>query len=444
MRPSIFILAAPFLLLSCSKKSDAPVATVNDFTVTNGWQFEIDGKQYSGSVDTSFYTISPASFYDSTVFVSGSSSDGKANIALRIFIDRTHTSGNSSQIYLQNSFISYDTLSDDNTMTPSFTAMNFSVEGFTLQKLKGTFSGQIRAADGSLHNVLNGSISFDVGRSGTLAQTAAFQLQNPYIEQPYVFGPVRSAVFNANTLIVDGISFQTPSTYQIQIRTGASVKTGTYKSTVGEVGFQIYQPSIVTHYVSDSLGDISVTITSVNGNIVTGTYSGHVIREDGIFAAATLTNGRFKCRVKNYTPGIDSLNQWHFNVDNRGQFPFFTAGGNITKASVSQSIYGYTLSMNGKSDNGNSFFHLNVTSNNPLVPGTYPLSVFSIDSCYFTRPSVKFYNYYNTNNNFYVRIDAINGQEVTGGFFGSFLQGAQLYGSGWLLECRKGYFKAQF
>ncbi len=435
MKQIILISCFLLMLFSCSKKD-----LVDDIPVTNKWQCEIDGVLYSGNVDTSFVETSPGNPARSIVYATGSAADGKANIAFRIQVG----GGLAPSVIQSNSFISYDTLSEDNLASYSFTTIDFLVEIFSTQKFSGTFTGKVRKADGSFATVTNGKISFETGRTTASAQMADFTLQNQYIEKSHVFGPVRSATFQYNTLVLDGLAFQTQSTYQLQIRTGASIKTGTYKSTLGEVGFQTYLPSIVTHYVSDSLGDLVVNITNVNGNIVSGNFSGNIIRQDGIFAAAQLTKGYFRCRVKNYDPGVDSVNQWRFDADNRGQFPFFTAGGNVTNASIRQSIYGYTLSVNGYSDKGKSKFHLNITANNPIVPGLYPLSVFSIDSCYFSKPSIPFCNYYNTQSNFYVRIDAINAQEVTGGFYGGFLQGAQLYGSGWVLQCRKGYFKAKF
>src|SRR5690348_6961623 len=104
MRISLILLCFSVVLFSFSKNDGQNGSA--PFTVTNSWQFEMDGRQYSGTVDTSYYIITQPSIYDTGVYVTGSSADGKVNLNLRIFIDRTHNPSTPIQVYPDNSFIS--------------------------------------------------------------------------------------------------------------------------------------------------------------------------------------------------------------------------------------------------------------------------------------------------------------------------------------------------
>lgn len=435
MRLFLFITYA-IIFFSCSKSNDGNI--LNDFPVDNSWQCEINGKLYTGTIDTAFYIIY-SGYPGTTVFVSGTSADGKANFAFKFGIDMN--SPMQAPVDYTHSFISFDTASEDRWQYGSLGLMDITVEGFNLLKFKGGFSGTVTMINGSHQSVTNGKLSFDLGKGNGAAKFADFHLNTTYLPNNYLIGPTRLAEFKSNTLIIEGFSFPSSQLYELQVRTGAAIKPGTYQSRSGDVGFQLYPPSIVSHYVSDSLGDMQVNITSVVGNIVTGTFDGIVFREDGSGGTAQLQSGHFKCRVKNYQPAMDSVNQWKYDIDNSGQFPFFTGEGNILSASLVHTAFNYKLSINGTSDNGKSIFHLNQSSNTPFVPGIYPVMTF-IDSCYFNTPDIKFYN---SNSSFYVRIDSINTQRVVGGFYGVAIRGyQQFYGSGIVSECRKGYFRANF
>jgi hypothetical protein len=202
------------------------------------------------------------------------------------------------------------------------------------------------------------------------------------------------------------------------------------------VGFYIWRPSIVTHYVSDVQGDLSVTIQSVEGGIVSGTINGQSLVV-GTGGATVATSGQFKCRVKDYVARPDTKNQWQFNLDNNGHSPFVIAGGDNADATINQINGRYVLSLNGSSDNGNSAFRLRMASYQQFAPGTYELSSWT-DSCYFSTPSVK---YFNANNKAYVRIDSLSSTRIVGGFYGDFIRSGQLYGGGLGVTLRKGSFR---
>ncbi|HVG13553.1 MAG TPA: hypothetical protein VM935_01295, partial [Chitinophagaceae bacterium] len=73
-----------------------------------------------------------------------------------------------------------------------------------------------------------------------------------------------------------------------------------------------------------------------------------------------------------------------------------------------------------------------------FAPGLYEVQSYS-DSCYFTTPSIK---YFNSNSRFYIRIDSISSTRLVGGFFGAAVAGKELYGTGMIgYSLRKGSFR---
>lgn len=332
-------------------------------------------------------------------------------------------------------YLTFDTATTNylKTSTNSVT-VPFTIEGFTGAKLKGSFAGSVVSLAGVRQTITNGTVSLEIGKG-----SRAPKFLEAIVAGAKLMGPVRSAVLKANTLIIDGFTFNGDTTYQLQVRTGGTLKTGTYKSTDGGVGFQMYRPSTVAHYVSDSLGDLAVTILSVEGSVVTGTFEGKALQIGSGGATAPVTSGKLTCRVRDYQAYADVSNQWKFSMDNFGQAPYFTAGGNIVSAAVKQSGSAYVLTLSGNTDNGRSAFYLTLRSFRPFATGIYALQSFT-DSCYLSTPTAK---YFNSNSNFYVRIDSLSSTRLVGGFFGTSVWGSTLYGSGFQQTLRKGVFRTE-
>ncbi|HEV7330919.1 MAG TPA: hypothetical protein VGN63_07770 [Flavisolibacter sp.] len=432
MRRSLYLFVLTLLAFSCSKSNDNPDNTtqpVPEITVDNTWRCEIGGKLYQGSIDTSFITLQgEPGRTDTIVTLSGSTADGSANIALKMMINRFARRSDTAYLGISGNYLTFDTASTSYLKTSEGTVwVPFKIEAFRNNKLKGSFSGNLASVSGPTQSITNGAISVELGKGN-----GAPKMLRVNTDGQITTGPIRSAVLQSNALIIDGFAFDGVAVYQLQVRTGATIKPGTYKSTNGDVGFYIWRPSIITHNVSDVQGDLSVTIQSVEGGIVTGTFSGQSLSV-GTGITAVNTTGQFKCRVKDYVAGMDAKDQWQFNIDG----PFMTAGGDITNATINQINGRYVLSLNGTSDKGNSTFRLRMASFQPFAPGTYELSSWT-DSCYFSTPSVK---YFNANDKAYVRIDSLSTTRIVGRFYGDFAKSGLLYGGGLIVPLRKGSFR---
>lgn len=435
---SEFLLMKPFfhlfvllVVLSC-KKNDSPNPLNQDFPVTGTWQCSIDGVPYNGTIDTSFLRVYNSSRNDSIIYLTGSSADGKANLSMGIELFRTGAARTTLNIGSGTSYLALDTGSIRYVKTGNPYFVQFEVEGQTRSKFKGSFSGQV-AYGGSVRTVSDGKISLELGKGTATPKFTVFR-----IGSNSVAGPVVGARHRANSLLLDGFSFSGDTTYKLVVRTGAAIKPGTYHSTKGEVGLQVWRPSITTHHVSDQAGDVSVTIHSISNNVVSGSISGTVAIPVG--GTVPLSSGSFRCRVANYQPGTDAVDQWRFNADNNGQEPFSAVGGNITSASLSQYNGRYFLAVNGTTDGGRSTFRLNLSSITPFTQQIYTVQS-SGDGVYLATPDV---NYANANQNFFIRIDSISSQRVVGGFYGKAIQSSALYSGGNVHEIRKGYFSARF
>lgn len=442
MKLVLSLVIISLVAFACSKH-DATTSTpapppISDFEVDNMWRCEVNGKLYQGRIDTSFYILDTADLprRDTNIYIIGSTADGRADITMKMRFNR-----NAKDWVLMGvggDFMTFDTAST-NVMTTveGIVEIPFKTEGFTGKKLRGTFAGSLRSLndrnEAVTNAITNGAISVELGKG-----SGAPKFMSVAVAGNNVTGPIRSAVHRSNALIIDGVSFGGDTTYQVQVRTGAAIKPGSYRSSNGDVGFQLWRPSFFTHYVSDSLGDLSVTIQSVEGNIVTGTINGTTF-VTGSGGTAAVTSGQFKCRVKDYFAGVDGNNQWGFSMDNKGQPSYVTAGGNITDATIRQNGARYVLTLKGTSDNGSSAFSLTLASFQPIAPGTYPISSWT-DSCYLSTPSVK---YFNDNDKAYIRIDTLSSTRLVGAFYGNFLRGSLLYGGGLTQTLRKGFFRTE-
>ena len=455
-----FIIA--FLIISNSCKKDpvtpnvpttpatptTPSAPV--FTVDNKWECQIDGINYSGTIDTSFYQIinPEESNPDTVVDCSGTSNNKNASIHFRIIINRTLRPAPISTVS-SNGLLVFDTASTKYLIASSnFNGSNvtYNIDTLVSNKLKATFSGQLMLPPdgtlhgGSIHTISNGKFSCAFGTGNGEPNNFSFNSNTSQIS-----GYFLSASLTSNTLVMDGLpyTYYGEQKFKLLIRTGGTIKTGIYKSKNGDVGLQLYSPSIYPFYVNDTLGDLTVIINSVKGNIVDGFFSG--INGDG----KAITGGNFSCRVKNYVPQVDSSNKWGFSVD-ESIFLYNIYGGNVLNASKSQILNKYFLTVNGESDNGDSKFKVVISSYSPISTGTYQTGYFSnhLDTLYF-KSNRKIWNgnttYFYSDGHYptYCRIDTINSYKVVGTLFGKI--NIYLSSSGFTsTDIKKGSFRASF
>ncbi len=208
------------------------------------------------------------------------------------------------------------------------------------------------------------------------------------------------------------------------------------------MGFSFYVPSYFQHYVCDSLGNLRVTILSVNGNIVTGTFQGtNYIYGLPAYNGVSVSNGKFMCRVKNYQPYVDEINKWKYIEEDMvyPNNPFMIYGGNILNAAKTFTGGRYYLTINGESDNLNSKFKLVIASNSSISTGNYISSYSvsqSLDTLYITSGSTILANYNRFSNNISCQIDSISSSRVVGRF------GQVIIGNP--DRIRQGSFKANF
>jgi hypothetical protein len=382
-----------------------------DFRVDNSWECTIDGVFYSGTIDTSFTTNGDLTYIhpDTVIICTGTSHDKKANIYFYFHSNGTLTA--------HESITEFDTTSPDLLTSIGIppSALTYSVDSFRYDKVKATFSGTLYSGTSfTPHNVTNGKLSckFDDGNS----EPKKFSFTSDITGSP--IGYLNSAVLVSNTLILDGSPyyFYSRGSVRLQIRTGQNIKPGTYSSKDGDVGFFYFSPYQYRNYVADSVGDMNVVITNADDGIVTGNFSGTD------FQGYPISNGYFRCRVKNYVPGItDSLNQWKINYMRTYQ-DFRMYGGNILKAKLSREGDKNILSLNGNSDYGTSTFKIQLSSTSPIVEGDYSVSNYhtfprKIDSFYFTS-NEQILNgrdvYIGADSKTIITIDSIDASGVTG------------------------------
>jgi len=418
----IFLLG---VLTSCKKNSpDSPttppvVIIPPVFNVDGKWECEIEGVGYSGFVDTSFtQIIHPESAHPDTVLdCNGTSYNKKANIHFRIIINRYfHPDGQFTTA--TDGLLVFDTLSTRFLIATfnSGSKINYHIDTLKSNKLKATFSGTVKLPldaqlnGGNVYNVTNGKFSCEFGRGNAEPKAFAYQ-----VDTTKFAGYFSTAKIVSNTLIIEGLpySYYGEQKFRLIIKTGGTVKTGTYLSKKGEVGLEFYQPSLYPHYVSDSFSNVTLNISYVNNNVVVGSFNGTN------YTGAPITGGTFICRIQDYMPQTDSEFKWGFSED-ENIFRYNIYGGNMLNASKYQVGSRYFLTLNGESDNGSSQFKIVLSSTTPISTGNYQSGVFAkqLDSLYF-KSNTKIWNGNSTylfadNYQTFCKIDTISANYVSG------------------------------
>jgi hypothetical protein len=442
IRTTTLLFLLIIALVSCDKNNDNNTITpVTDFDVTNTWECQIDGVNYSGSIDTSFFEIFGNMAPDTMVYCTGTSADKKANIHFRLRVNRTGWKHDSLITQASSAEFNFDTSSATRFRAyQNIGGITFHVEGLTGTKCKGRFDGIMSAGIGSGAVVKNGKFSFDLGKGSSEPKFLVCQADNVPIR-----GYINNVQFLSNTLIMDGLGFWGDSTFQLMVRTGSQVKPGVYQSQNGDVGFRAFRPSIVTHYTSDVVGNLTVTIQSVSGNIVEGVFSGQS-QGSTTGSSANISGGKFRCRIKNYVAQQDSVNKWGFSESNQLQYPFKTWGGNILYATrSSDAIFNY-VTVYGESDRGNSTFKVKLHSPTPLAPGIYQSgNPIGLDSIYFNSAPLNGYYYQTGTEVLACQVDSIDNDKIVGKFYGE-LNFKDNPSSAFVYRpaVRRGYFRAYF
>lgn len=442
IRTATFLLLPAFFLAFCHKgpgdQSPVPI------TVTNTWECTVNGVSYSGTIDTSFLEISRyVNSVDTILYCTGTSLDKKANIHFRFSMNRSYSSSDSVSTDVGNEFDFDTTTSTALRAWSTLGNITVHIEGFDGHKFKGRFAGTAMGIyGGGLRTVSNGTFSFDVGKGSNEPKFLSCSADNTTIR-----GYAADAQFISNTLVIDGIGFHGDSTWQLMVRTGSSLKTGVFKSSDGNVGFQAYRPSVVTHYVSDVAGDLTVNIESVNGNVVEGSFSGS---SQGTYTGSQVNigSGRFRCRVRNYVAQADSVNKWGFSESNDLQYPYHTWSGNILNATRYSSSGMYYLVVNGESDNGASKFKIKLRSVNPIAPGIYQTGSNypnNADSVYFSSAPMNAIYFQTFSSELACQLDTVTNERVVGRFYGkAYLMNSGNTGIYFGRAVRRGFFKANF
>jgi hypothetical protein len=282
------------------------------------------------------------------------------------------------------------------------------------------------------HSVTGGKFSCEFGKSTNEPKSFSFIANNLLIA-----GYIPTATFSSNTLVFDGITygFDISSRLRLMVHTGATIKPGTYRSSNMEAGLTYYSPSYYSHWVDGSMGDLSVTINTVNDNIVSGFFSG--TNYDG----KAIANGRFFCRIKNYRPYVDSVNKWQYVNESLG-VSFDIVGGNILYAIKKFTGNKYRLSIKGETDLNTESFKLAISSASPIDTGTYLVynrrDIRWLDTLYI-KSSDRLYQDVDGSTTIsytFCHIDKIDDKQVVG------TMGEKREGSDQVI--RKGSFKASF
>ena len=198
----------------------------------------------------------------------------------------------------------FDTLSAKTELSSEYTGATiaYKVDTFFTGKLKATFSGTIMQWDpqfGAMpHVIKDGKFSCQLGVGDDEPKKFSFN-----VGATRKSGYIASAKIISNSLIMEGraYAYGGQEIFKLIVRTGGTIKAGTYNNNNGDVGLQYYIPSGYPYYVNDIGENFSVTINSVEGNVIQGYFSGS--NEDG----KAITDGAFKCRIPNYIPQADSV-----------------------------------------------------------------------------------------------------------------------------------------
>ena len=439
MKTQLGLCVIILLFIACNK----PPVEVPDFAVSDSWQCTINGINYTGSIDTSFMEIHSdfGSSRDTLLYCTGTSFDKKSNIFFRLFINRTSTAGDPNYPIIQE--FSFDTCSTHRLWARiNFGTMKGHIENFNGNKFSGSFSGSPNTEMGSSgQTVSDGKFSFQIGKGTSEPKFLSCDINNKPLR-----GFISEARVVSNALIMNGFAFHTDSTFQLIVRTGGTLKPGLYKSLDGNAGFQTFIPSIVTNYVSDAIGNMTVTIESVKDNIVEGFFSG-AAQGVSTGSEANLTGGKFRCRVKNYLPQADAENKWGFCESNGLQYPFQTWSGNLLNAVKYQQGSAYYVVLNGESDHGTSVFKIKLRSNAPIAPGIYENNsggANNVDSLYFYCAPMNF-TYVQPLAGIACQIDSLDNQKIVGRFYGNIGFYFNPYGGiSFQRSVRRGFFKGNF
>lgn len=433
---AIFLIVS---LISCRKDANNNGALNTDFNVTNTWEATIDGVEYKGTVDTSFLHIHGSGvFTDTIVYCTGTSFDKKANISFKIRFNRTSTRSDLVSTASSAANFMFDTSSKNylRSYHTTLADLTFKLDSINGTKIKGRFYGKVydpNTMGPVIKDVTNGKFSFSLFKGSNEPKNFAISVPDAVIP-----GYIKNARHISNTLVFDGFTFSGDTSFKVMVRTGSKITTGMYYSRNGDVGLQVYRPSFYPFYVTDTLGNLAVQITNVSGDIVEGLISG-TSRQSFFDPEMSITNGKFRCRVKNYIPGQDSINRWTF-CDESGIKLYSTYGGNITSAAMSKVSYKHILKITGESDRGSSSFNITVSANSPITTGVYEGGGYPklLDSLSFRSSLV---NYFKDRNRMFVVIDTLDNQRVVGRFFETDPYNGS-YGT--IHGIRKGYFRAKF
>lgn len=434
----IFILIFSVLLFcfSCTKPTNttpAPTPTPTpppppqpppptSFVIDSRWECEVDGVKYRGSIDTSFFKVLSLGT-DTLVQCFGTSDNKNANISFRLNVNRSSRPGPLTTNFF--GFIMFDTASTRSLIASSNTVIDgvsvtYNIDTMASNKLKATFSGKLRLlpdnslATGSTHTITNGKFSCEFGTGSKEPKYFSFSNGASNISGYFSVGMIKT-----NSLIMEGHPYDIGwgTSFRLQIRTGGTVKPGVYQAKNGDAGLHYYTPNIYPIYITDTLGDVSVTISSVVGNIVEGTFTGKNFDDK-------VVTGKFSCRIKDYRPQVDSINKWGFGYD-ESYFLYNMYGGNVLLTNLYQSSGRYYLSVNGESDLGDSKFRLLLSSSTPISNGDlFQFEGFPkrIDSLYFTS-NTKLWNgnttYLYAYRETYCKIEMIESKNVSATLLGS-------------------------
>jgi hypothetical protein len=428
-----FALIALFILsvISCQKPDDptptnpqtpprdstvSPVDTVGSSS-SNTWQCEIDGKLYKGTIDTCIFKQDTLTHPDTVVLCSGTALDKKANIIITIRINRYFHPGiittfSSAQIY-------FDTVSTNNLYASgSYGNVNFQVDSINKFKIALSFSGKLENNPydnmKAQKTLTNGKLSCQFGKGNSEPKLATIESPS---ESVATF--VNYASFYLNSLFIYGRSYIFPGNdfLTLIVHTGASIKPGVYSSKKGQVGFSLWQSSRgYPFFVTDSVGDLTVTISSIANNIVTGSYVGTSRFSNAQFS------GRFVCRLKSYEPYADDADKWKWIDINDVSHAHNIFGGNTLGAFKSNSAGVHQMSIDGESDNGATKFKVVIRAYTPIDTGVYYSQFRSfeetvrgkkLDSLYIKSLDGTKY-YFSLNGGYYCVIDSISNGKVFG------------------------------
>lgn len=439
---TVLLLVVFIFITGCTKSTNPspPNPTQVDsaaFKVDNTWKCTVNGIQYKGSIDTSFTVVANTTGADTVLYCTGTSFDKRVNVNFRISINRTSWQSSMFSTIAGTALFAFDTTTADvyKASSNSGAEIVYKVDTLKYGKLKASFSGTIRnnEINGPEISVANGKFSCEFGKGNNESKFFSFKEDNTIRS-----GYVKSASIVSNTLILDCIPFEynAEHKFRLLIRTGGTVKPGAYYSKDGDAGLQYYIPSIYPLYITDDAGDLSVNITSVTGNVVTGTFAGG--NRDG----KKITEGKFICRIKNYLPQPDLDTKWKFSFDDNYYYLYTLYGGNILNANKTQTGNRYLLTVNGESDQGLSKFKIVLSSSSSITSGVYKTGYYlekQVDSMYFKSDQKSWngnttYLFSDEYSDTYCRIDTIDSKEVAGALFGK-IAGVNI---------RKGSFKATF